>query len=169
MPDDDEADTASEASVEAKAKAADQAAAELLAAEEAAEASAAAAKKKKKKRRGKRGGGATPMPAVDAPPAEAVAEPTVEQHGDELSDEISALLRRLGGRHERPVRSRVLLRLVLSVAAAGGERDDAPLAALAGLVEVLERAVERTCALHRASERRTVLAAAWESQQTAQG
>jgi hypothetical protein len=95
-PDDDEAETASEASVEAeaKAKAADQAAAELLAAEEAT-AAAAAAKKKKKKRRGKRGG-AAPIPTVEAPPAEAVAEPTVEQHGDELSDDISALLRRLG-------------------------------------------------------------------------
>ena len=87
-PDDDEAETESEASVEAeaKAKAADQAAAELLAAEEAAEASAAAAKKKKKKRRGKRGG-AAPIPAVEAP--------TVEQH-DELSADVSELLRRLG-------------------------------------------------------------------------
>ena len=86
-PDDDEAETESEASVEAevKAKAADQAAAELLAAEEAT-AAAAAAKKKKKKRRGKRGG-AAPIPAVEAP--------TVEQH-DELSADVSELLRRLG-------------------------------------------------------------------------
>ena len=35
------------------------------------------------------------MPSVEAPPAEAVAESTAEQH-DELSDEISALLHRLG-------------------------------------------------------------------------
>ena len=94
-PDADEAETASEASVEAevKAKAADQAAAELLAAEEAT-AAAAAAKKKKKKRRGKRGG-AAPIPAVEAPPAEAVAESTIDepQQHDEF---ISALLRRLG-------------------------------------------------------------------------
>ena len=36
-------------------------------------------------------------PSAEAPPADAVAESTVEQHDeDELSDEISSLLRRLG-------------------------------------------------------------------------
>ena len=98
---------------EAKAKA-DQAAAELLAAEEEAEASAAAAKKRKKKKKKKRGG-AAPMPSVEAPPveaplAEAVAamfeaaapspadKPSIDepQQHDELSDDTSALLRRLG-------------------------------------------------------------------------